>query len=75
MLVLTRKKNESIVLDNQIVIKILQVKGNRIRLGVSAPADVAIRRGELDPLAVSTEEMSTEEIDILPLRDLVTSIH
>ncbi len=49
MLVLTRKRNETIILDDSIVIKILQVKGNRIRIGVSAPADVNVRRGELHP--------------------------
>jgi carbon storage regulator len=48
MLVLTRKKNELIVIDDKIVIKVLQVKGNRIRLGIEAPPLMAIRRGELE---------------------------
>ena len=47
MLVLTRKKNETIVINDHIKIKILRVRGNRIRLGIDAPLDLPIRRGEI----------------------------
>jgi carbon storage regulator len=47
MLVLTRRIGERIVIDNQIVLEVLEVKGNRIRLGIDAPADVPIVREEL----------------------------
>jgi carbon storage regulator len=47
MLVLTRKIGERIVIDNQIVIEVLQVKGNRVRLGIEAPAGAVILRQEL----------------------------
>ncbi len=47
MLVLSRKKNESIVIDGNIVVTVLQVHGNRVRLGIEAPADVGIHRIEL----------------------------
>jgi carbon storage regulator len=47
MLVLTRKIGERIVIDNQIVIEVLQVKGNRVRLGIEAPAGALILRQEL----------------------------
>ena len=53
MLVLTRKQNESIVVDGQITIRILRISGNRIRLGIDAPSDIAVRRQELEPLALS----------------------
>jgi carbon storage regulator len=49
MLVLTRKKNESIVIDGRISIEVLQIKGKTIRLGISAPDDIKILRGELNP--------------------------
>ncbi len=49
MLVLSRKTNESIIINDQIAIEILQIKGNQIRIGIVAPRDVAIRRGELTP--------------------------
>ena len=47
MLVLTRKENQTIVLGDDIVITICQVAGGRVRVGLSAPAHVNIRRGEL----------------------------
>jgi carbon storage regulator len=47
MLVLTRKVGERIVIDNDIVIEVLQVKGNRVRLGIAAPAGATILRQEL----------------------------
>jgi carbon storage regulator len=50
MLVLTRKAHEAIVVDGQVEITVLQVKGNRIRLGIQAPSSVSIRRGELPAL-------------------------
>jgi carbon storage regulator len=50
MLVLTRKPDESIVIDGHITIKILCVKGNRIRIGIDAPRGIPIRRKKLEPL-------------------------
>ena len=47
MLVLTRKIGEKIVIDGQIVVKVLEVKGNQVRLGLEAPLNVTIKRAEL----------------------------
>lgn len=55
MLVLTRRQNEAIVVDGEVEITVLQVRGNRIRLGISAPAHVSVRRGELSPLPLVRE--------------------
>ncbi|HWG45129.1 MAG TPA: carbon storage regulator [Gemmataceae bacterium] len=55
MLVLTRRIGERIVIDNDIVVEVLEVKGNRIRLGIQAPAGVAILRQELVPHEVERE--------------------
>lgn len=52
MLVLSRKINEEIVIDGRIRVQVLQVKGKTIRIGISAPDDVKILRGELQPFAV-----------------------
>lgn len=57
MLVLSRKKNETIIIDGSIEIEVLQVKGNSIRLGVKAPREVKVLRGELKPFGmVSADE-------------------
>ena len=47
MLVLSRKKNESILINNDIRIEILQIKGKQIRLGITAPEHMRVLRGEL----------------------------
>jgi carbon storage regulator CsrA len=55
MLVLSRKNRETVVIDGRITIKVLQIKGSTIRLGIEAPAEVSIRRGEL-PEATNAPE-------------------
>ena len=47
MLVLTRREGERIALGDDIVVTVVSIQGNKVRIGVSAPDDVAIRRGEL----------------------------
>ena len=47
MLVLSRKKNESIVIDGKIIVTIVEVRGDKVRLGIEAPRDVAIHRSEV----------------------------
>ena len=50
MLILSRKAGETIVLGDNITITINRVASNRVSLGIAAPADVRITRGELKPL-------------------------
>ena len=47
MLVLTRKDGESVQIGDEISIKVLAISGNRVKLGFSAPPDIAIRRKEI----------------------------
>ncbi len=47
MLVLSRKKDESIIIDQRITITILEVRGGKIRLGIDAPQEMSIQREEL----------------------------
>jgi carbon storage regulator len=47
MLVLTRKPGQRIVIDDRITVKVLEVQGNRIRLGIEAPKEIPIKREEL----------------------------
>lgn len=52
MLVLSRKKNQTIVIDNQIEIEVLKIKGSTVRLGIKAPSSIKVLRGELSPFEV-----------------------
>lgn len=47
MLVLSRKKNESIVIDDRITITVVEIRGDKVRLGIEAPRDVPIHRSEV----------------------------
>ncbi|MGL4944506.1 MAG: carbon storage regulator CsrA [Thermoguttaceae bacterium] len=47
MLVLSRKKNESIVIDERISVMVVEVAGGKVRLGIDAPRDVTVHRQEV----------------------------
>lgn len=47
MLVLSRKKNESIVIADMITIVVVEIRGDKVRLGIEAPADIPVHRQEV----------------------------
>jgi carbon storage regulator len=47
MLVLTRRINESIVINDDVTILVVEVRGDRVRLGIEAPKDVTVHRKEV----------------------------
>lgn len=47
MLVLSRKKNESIVINDDITIVVIEIRGDKVRLGVNAPKEVPVHRQEV----------------------------
>jgi len=57
MLVLSRKQNEEIVIGNSVCVKVVGIFGNKVRLGISAPPNVVIRRGELDFFERTSEHL------------------
>lgn len=65
MLVLSRKKGEQIRIGDDIVITVQRMSGNRVSLGIEAPAKCRITRGELlsllNEFAASTDAESTDE--------------
>ena len=64
MLVLSRKAGQEIVINGNVTVRVIRIKGNVIQLGISAPKDVKIIRSELvsDP-AEQIVEVQLEEND------------
>ena len=47
MLVLSRKKNETIIIDDQITVTIVEIRGDKVKLGIEAPSTVSVDRREV----------------------------
>ena len=60
MLVLSRKKNESIVINNDITIVVVEIRGDKVRLGVEAPKEVPVHRREVYE-AIKRSELAAHE--------------
>ena len=67
MLALTRKKGESIVINYNIEISVLEIRGDQIKIGISAPKDVPIYRKEvyLQIQEETKEAMNVEGLEAL----------
>ena len=61
MLVLSRKKNESIVINDDITIVVVEIRGDKVRLGVEAPKEVPVHRREVyDAIKRSKQDESEQ---------------
>ena len=64
MLVLSRKKNERIVINNDIIITVVEIRGDKVRLGIIAPKDVPVHRQEIfDAIHGKEEAPETKAVD------------
>ena len=60
MFVLSRKKNESIVINDDITIVVVEIRGDKVRLGVEAPKEVPVHRREVYDAIKRSENQSSE---------------
>ena len=60
MLVLSRKKNESIVINDDITIVVVEIRGDKVRLGVDAPKEIPVHRNEVYE-AIQRNRQGTDE--------------
>ncbi len=60
MLALSRKKNEAIVINNNIEVTILEVKGDQVKIGINAPKEVPVYRKEV---YLQIQEANREAVD------------
>ncbi|SDA42035.1 carbon storage regulator, CsrA [Butyrivibrio sp. INlla18] len=67
MLALSRKKNESIVINNNIEVTVLDIRGDQIKLGISAPKEVPIYRKEV---YIQIQNENKEATDVSGIEEL-----
>ncbi len=60
MLVLSRKKNETIVIRDDIVITVVEIRGDKVRLGIDAPKDVPVHRREVYDKIKEAEQQKSD---------------
>lgn len=66
MIVFRRKKREQIVIDGNIIVTVMHIRGTRVSLGIQAPEGVRILRTELQPHDVAALLPLAESIDVMP---------
>ena len=64
MLVLSRRETERVRLGDNIVLTIVRVSGDKVRLGIEAPADVLVLRDELQPHGDAASEPNPESQEV-----------
>lgn len=70
MLVLTRKKDQTIVINDDIEITVLDIQGDQVRIGINAPRSVSIHRKEVY-LEIQQENKKASEVGNVSLEELL----
>jgi len=60
MLVLSRKKNECIIINENITITVIEIRGDKVRLGIEAPKEVSVHRREVYDAIQSSRTLETD---------------
>ena len=73
MLVLSRKKNESIIINDNITIVVVEIRGDKVRLGIEAPKEVPVHRNEVYEAIRRSEQDQSEAKNAATPRQTDTS--
>ena len=71
MLALSRKKNEAIIINNNIEITVLEVKGEQVKIGINAPKEVPVYRKEVYVQIQEANQEATNAAGIDSLKSLL----
>jgi carbon storage regulator len=69
MLVLSRQRDESIIIGDNIVITIVDIRGDKVRLGINAPTEIPVHRQEVDE-AIQRENLKASQLEPRETRSL-----
>ena len=70
MLALSRKKNEALVINNNVEVTILDIKGDQVKVGITAPKEVPIYRKEVHIQIQEANKNAAESENVNALKDL-----
>ena len=73
MLVLSRKQKQQIRIGEDVVVTILQIKGGSVRVGIEAPREVHVMRGELDDFREASKKQKDQVTELAPATIRATS--
>jgi carbon storage regulator len=68
MLVLSRHRDESIIIGDDIVVTIVDIRGDKVRLGIAAPSDIPVHRQEVYE-AIQRENRQAAQVNPTDVRD------
>ncbi len=71
MLALSRKKNEAIIVNNNIEITVLEIRGDQVKLGIAAPKEIPIYRKEVYIQIQQENQASTDISNMDELKKLI----
>ena len=71
MLILSRKKGQSLVIGGNIELTVVEVSGDKVRLGINAPSDVSVLRAELKQTADQNKDSAAKGITPELLADML----
>ena len=72
MLALSRKKDEAVIINDDIEITIIEIKGDQVKIGISAPKSVPIYRKEVYMQIQNDNKEAAQSVDIKNIKELFT---
>ena len=72
MLALSRKKDEAVIINDDIEITIIEIKGDQVKIGISAPKSVPIYRKEVYMKIQNANKEAAQSVDIKNIKELFT---
>lgn len=66
MLVLTRKPGEELIIGDDVRVRIIEVLGQRVRIGITAPRDVSIHRAEVYRSIIEFDRSAADSVEVVP---------
>ena len=71
MLALSRKKDEAVIINDDIEITIIEIKGDQVKIGISAPKSVPIYRKEVYMQIQNANKEAAQSVDIKNIKELL----